>query len=279
LVGRALELAVLERHLRAEQTTDGTPRVLLLSGEPGIGKSRLLQEAVHQGVAEGLTVLAGGCHRQGSQEPYAPLLDALAQHVHAQAPGRLRAALVGCAWLVRLLPELATEPIEPLPAWTLAPGQERCLMFEAVVRYLTNVAGSAGTLLVLDDLQWAGRDALDLLATLARSAAEVPLRVLGAYRDTEVQPHDALSVMLADLAHAGLAARRLLGPLAPPEAQELLNGLLAGGPMTWACCGSGCCSGQGACRSSWSAMPRPCRRARRAGKARQRVGRTPSRGT
>ena len=72
LVGRALEVAVLERHLRAEQTTEGTPRVLLLSGEPAIGKSRLLQEAIHQGVAQGLTVLTGGCHRQGSQEPYAP---------------------------------------------------------------------------------------------------------------------------------------------------------------------------------------------------------------
>src|SRR5205823_5591830 len=84
------------------------------------------------------------------------------------------------------------------------------------------------TLLVLDDLQWAGPDALDLLATLDRSAAEVPLRVIGAYRDTEVQPQDPLSVMLADLAHAGLAARRVLGPLGSEEAEQLLDGLLAG---------------------------------------------------
>jgi predicted ATPase len=66
-----------------------------------------------------------------------------------------------------------------------------------------------------------------LLATLARSAAEVPLRVLGAYRDTEVQPHEPLSVLLADLAHAGLAARRLLTPLEREDAVHLLDDLLA----------------------------------------------------
>ena len=60
-----------------------------------------------------------------------------------------------------------------------------------------------GTLLLLDDLQWAGPDALDLIATLIRSDSAVPLRVVGAYRDTEVQPQDPLAVLLADLAHAG----------------------------------------------------------------------------
>jgi tetratricopeptide (TPR) repeat protein/transcriptional regulator with XRE-family HTH domain len=222
-VGRTRELALLQRHLAG-----AGPPVLLLAGEPGIGKTRLLRAAIPRAVAQGLRVLEGGCQRRGGQEPYAPLLGALQRHIRSRRLVQRRAELQGCAWLVRLLPELVSGPIEPLPAWTLAPEQEQRLMFEAVVRFLTNVAGSAGTLLVLDDLQWAGRDALDLLATLARSAAEVPLRVLGAYRDTEVQSQDPLSVMLADLAHAGQAARRLLGPLAPPEAQELLDGLLAG---------------------------------------------------
>src|SRR5918911_3762801 len=155
LVGRALELAVLERHLRVEQTTKGTPRVLLLSGEPGIGKSRLLQEAVQQGVAQGLTVLAGGCHRQGSQEPYAPLLDALAQHLHAQAPGQRRATLAGCAWLVRLLPELA-QTLEPLSPETLPPDQERRLMFAAGAPGLAQFAGPAGTPLFFREPQRGG---------------------------------------------------------------------------------------------------------------------------
>jgi predicted ATPase len=95
-----------------------------------------------------------------------------------------------------------------------------------VGRFLAKVAGPAGTLLVLDDLQWAGPDALDLLATLVRSAA-VPLRVVGAYRSTEVQPHEPLGVMPADLAHAGLAVHRTLAPHTPEEVGQLPDVLLA----------------------------------------------------
>jgi tetratricopeptide (TPR) repeat protein len=203
--------------------------VLLLAGEPGIGKTRLLQAIAQQAIAQGWSVLAGGCHRQGGQEPYAPLLEALDRHVRRQSSAQLSAALRGCAWLVRLLPELAAEPIEPLPAWTVTPEQERRLLFGAVLRYLANVAGPSGTLLLLDDLQWSGADALDLLAALARSTGEVPLRVVGAYRDLEVGPRAPLAALLTDLAHAGLARHRAVGPLSPEEAGQLLDGLLDGG--------------------------------------------------
>jgi tetratricopeptide (TPR) repeat protein/transcriptional regulator with XRE-family HTH domain len=218
-VGRGGELVLLERLLAGEG-----PPLLLLAGEPGIGKSRLLQEAGQRAGAHGLCVLAGGCQRRGDQAPYAPLLPALARHLQAQAPAQLRADLCGCAWLVRLLPELAGGPIEPLPAWALPPEQERRLLFAAVAQYLRNVAGPGGTLLLLDDLQWAGPDALALLASLLH--ADVPLRVIGAYRDTEVPAQDALAVALGDLAHAGLAGQHALGPLAPADAARLLAALL-----------------------------------------------------
>jgi transcriptional regulator with XRE-family HTH domain/predicted ATPase len=224
LVGRTRDLAAVERFLDG----DGPP-LLLLAGEPGIGKSRLLREAAAHAAGHGLRVLAGGCLRRGGQEPFAPLLDALEGYIRGQSPAHLRADLHGCAWLVRLLPELADGPIEPLPSRMLAPEQERRLMTLAVKRFLANVAGPAGTLLILDDLQWAGADALDLLATLVRVAAEVPLRVVGAYRTNEVGPHDPLAVMLADLAHAGLAVQRIVGPLMPWEAEQLLDLLLEGG--------------------------------------------------
>jgi transcriptional regulator with XRE-family HTH domain/tetratricopeptide (TPR) repeat protein len=223
-VGRAGELNLLERHLGGEG-----PPLLLLAGEPGIGKTRLLHAAAPRAVGHGLVVLEGGCQRRGGQEPYAPLLAALEGYIRRQTPAQQRAALRGCAWLVRLLPELADAPIEPLPAWTLPPGQERRLMFEAVVRFLTNVAEQgmgAGTLLLLDDLQWAGPDALDLLSTLAHAAADSGLRLVGAYRDTEVSLQDPLPVTLADLAHAGLATRHARGPLTTDEAGQLLDQLL-----------------------------------------------------
>jgi predicted ATPase len=223
LVGRRHELALLDRHLSGQG-----PPLLLLAGEPGIGKSRLLQEAACRAAERGWQVLQGGCSRRGSQEPYAPLLGALERYLRRRDPIHLRAELHGCAWLVRLLPDLAEGPIEPLPAWSLTPDQERHLMFRALVRFLTNVAVPGGTLLVLDDLQWAGSDALDLLTVLARAPADVPLRLVGAYRDTEVQPEDALSVSLADLARERLVVQRMLAPLAPEEAARLLDDLLAG---------------------------------------------------
>ena len=89
LVGHTHELARLAWHLAGE----GPP--LLLAGEPGIGKSRLLAEATHR--AQGWTVLPGGCQRRGEQEPFAPLLGALQGYLHGRAPAHLRAALHDCA--------------------------------------------------------------------------------------------------------------------------------------------------------------------------------------
>ncbi len=114
-------------------------------------------------------------------------------------------------------------------------------MFDAVARLLTNAARRAGRaadggiLLALDDLQWAGSDALDLLGALVRSAAPTtpsgehrPLRIVGAYRDTEVRPHDVLATALADWAHAGLVSHRALPTLTADERRQLLGALLAG---------------------------------------------------
>jgi len=221
-VGRASELHLIDQYL-----TGVGPPVLLLAGEPGIGKSRLLQEAGLRATSGGWQVLSGGCQRRGGQEPYAPMLEALERYLRRQQPARLRQELQDCAWLVRLLPELTSALLDPRPSSTLLPPeQERRLLFTAVARFLINVAGPAGTLLVLDDLQWAGTDALDLLAALARSDAGTRVRLIGAYRDTEVEPRDPLGMLLADLAHAARVTQRSLKPLTSGEVEELLDSLL-----------------------------------------------------
>jgi tetratricopeptide (TPR) repeat protein/transcriptional regulator with XRE-family HTH domain len=221
LVGRLAELEVLEQHL----ASNGSP-FLVLAGEPGIGKTRLLREAVRVGLSQGMSVLEGGCHRRSGEEPYAPLLAALKRFLAPRPAAQKRLDLQGCSWLVRLLPELVDEVGLAAPSWTLPPQQERRLMFEAVDRFLFNVAGPVGLLLVLDDLQWAGTDALDLLASIVRSGGGASLRVVGAYRDTEVQPPAPLPMLVADLVREGAAVRVSLGPLASPAARELLETML-----------------------------------------------------
>jgi tetratricopeptide (TPR) repeat protein len=217
LVGRAPELARLRQFVAGQDEP-----ALLLAGEPGIGKTRLLDEITVLAKTAGWTVVRGGCQRRSGQESFAPFASALASSYSARSRQEQRLALEGCAWLVRLLPELAASHMVPAPTLERAGEQERRLMFAAVGRYLTNVAGSAGALLVLDDLQWAGADALDLLASLVRTEHERPLRVLGAYRSTEVFGPHPLAAALADLARERLATEIALGPLAAHEADELL---------------------------------------------------------
>jgi tetratricopeptide (TPR) repeat protein len=222
LVGRGQELARLEQHLAGE----GTP-VLLLAGEPGIGKSRLLQEAAQEAREQGWVVLEGGCHPRSSQNPYAPVLSALERRLHRGPAPQLKRELEGCAWLGRLLPELVERGWVAEPSWMLPPEQERRLLFAGVARYLGNIAGAAGTLLVLDDLHWAGSDALDLLRSLLGTPDETPVRLVGAYRSTEVRTADPLGVLVAEWARAGLVSQNHLGALGASEARALLDSLLA----------------------------------------------------
>src|SRR6185312_958904 len=132
LVGRQRELSLLAQFLAGvDEWGRATPPLLLLAGEPGIGKTRLLEATVQQAVAQGRQVLFSGCHRRGGQEPYSPLLDALAQHLQRLPPSARSAALAACAWLGRLLPEVA-DALEPLTAGAVALEQERRLLFAAV---------------------------------------------------------------------------------------------------------------------------------------------------
>ena len=229
-VGRAAELAAIDRALGGEG-----PPLLLIAGEPGIGKSRLLAIAAERARAAGWAVVHGACHRRSDSEPYAPFPAALLRLLSARSPAQQRLDLQGCGWLSRLLPELTEAGILSVPTWTLPPDQERRLIFAAVGQLLVNVARPAGTLLLLDDMQWAGADALALLAALlhgvvASAETPVPLRAVVAYRQSDITPQHALAALIADFAREGLEARLPLGPLAPHEAATLLEALLAEDP-------------------------------------------------
>lgn len=217
LVGRASELELLEWHLAGQG-----PSVLVLAGEPGIGKTRLLRHAAEQAARRGQVVITGGCQRRSGQEPYAPFPQTLARHLATLPAPFVQRAVRESPWLVRLLPELAPLFSELSATPSLAPGQERRLLFDAVARLLAKLAQPMGMTLFLDDLHWAPGDALDLLTALVHDPACAHLRIVCAYRSTELRPEYPLAVMLADLAHAGLARQREIEGLSPKEAEQLL---------------------------------------------------------
>jgi transcriptional regulator with XRE-family HTH domain len=218
LIGRRTEVAELFTHLAG----DGPP-TLSYEGEPGIGKSRLLAEAVTMGTAAGMPVLVGVARR--GADPYAPLAEALADHVRRTSTGPLAAQLRGCAGLDALLPELADRfdgyGTGPTGARRAGSAQGRRLMFEATGRFLDNLAGTGRVLVVLDDLHLAGPDAAELLSFLVRRGWP-RLRLVVAYRSGEVAPSSPLGQCAAELARRRMVRGRRLAPLAPLEADALV---------------------------------------------------------
>lgn len=218
-IGREREWAWLQRELSGERP------LVLIAGKPGLGKSHLLGTATEWAAACGWQVLAAGCLRGSGSEPYAPLTGAIKGSIRSLPASGKSAQLGGCAWLVRLLPELLDEGVLEAPRHTLPADQERRLMIEAIERYLENIGG-AETLLVLDDLQWAGSDTVDLLTHLIRRARTGRVRILAAYRSTELAHDHPLAALVADLAQDDRVARLELTPLALPDAVRLASDLL-----------------------------------------------------
>jgi tetratricopeptide (TPR) repeat protein len=230
LAGREPELAELHRQLAGLG-----PAVLLFAGEPGIGKTRLLEEAASRAAQSGWRVVQGGSQRR-AQDPYAPLTGALLDALERLSAGERAHALRQAAGLELLLPELtaadqtAAATDDRAGHWverTVEPEQRRRLLFSAVERFLGAVAGEAGVLLVLDDLQWAGPDSLDLLATLFAAPRASAVRLIGAYRDSETDASRRLREFVADLAHSSRVRVCALEPLSPTESEQLATQLIA----------------------------------------------------
>ena len=225
LAGRDAEMAQIRQLLAG-----AGPPVLLLAGEPGMGKTRLLEEAASRGAGGGWGVARGGCLRR-AQDAYAPLSGALDDALQRLPTGQRAEALRQAGRVDLLLPELAPpggpDPGEGGVTAGVQPEQQRRLLVSSAGRLLGAVAGPAGTLLVLDDLHWAGPDAVDLLAALLAAAGSPPLRVIGAYRDSETPAR--LGEFVADLARASLVRVLPLGPLTDADAGRLLLQLAPAG--------------------------------------------------
>lgn len=201
LVARERELA--HAMTAADAVAAGSGRLLVLTGEPGVGKTRLAQEIMLTTRNRRFLVAAGRCYEPQESVPFYPFLDALAA-VYAGAPTGIRSQ-VPSEWpyLCRLLPEIH---IDAGPTTASTP-EEKQRLFREVTGFLQAIAAQVPMAILLDDLHWADGASLELLQHLARHTRGDRILLVGTYRNVDVGRHHPLEAALRDLSREDLVER------------------------------------------------------------------------
>jgi AAA ATPase-like protein/transcriptional activator len=194
-VGRDLELNLLNQAWNAAR--EGRAHLVLVSGEAGIGKSRLALELGRRVRAEGYVVAAARAYEAAGRLPWGPVVDllrsdALRSHIDT----------LGTVWraeLARLLPELleASPPPEPSRSGDLA---ARHRLFDAVGRA---IVGDRPRLLIIDDLQWCDAETIELIGFVIHSGQTAPVLIVGTVRSEEIPEQHPLAGGHLDVPAAG----------------------------------------------------------------------------
>ena len=200
-VGRAGELAALTADLDA--AVAGRGGVVLVAGEPGIGKTRLAEELAVRATARGAVVLWGRCWEGAGAPSFWPWVQVVRGYVQVQAgdPASLRHDLgAGAADIAQLVPAVH-DCIPDLPAPSpLEPEAARFRLFDSLAAFLRAAAARRPLLLVLDDLHWADVPSLAVLRFMSRELEGTGPLVVGSYRQSEVGQGHPLLAAVADLA-------------------------------------------------------------------------------
>ena len=199
LLARARELRELRSGLEA--AISGQGRLYLVSGEPGIGKSRLIDEFATHTSELHVRVLWGRCWEAGGAPAYWPWFQSLRSYVRTCDPTMLAADLgSGTADIAQLVPDIR-ELLHDVPPPTRSrdPDTARFRLFDATAAFLTRAAAREPLVLVLDDLHAADTPSLILLQFLARELGETRILVLASYRDTELGRGSPITLTLAEL--------------------------------------------------------------------------------
>jgi tetratricopeptide (TPR) repeat protein/transcriptional regulator with XRE-family HTH domain len=225
LIGREPELkALTDRWWRARQ---GHAHLALISGEPGIGKTRLAREVCARTRLDGAEVLSGSCYEFEAGAPYLPFVEGLRDWVGAQREAALREQLGATApELARLVPEIEAR-LGPLPSNpSLPPDEARLRLFDNVARFYQSLGSAHGLLIFLDDLHWADQGTLALLHYLLRRLHGARVLVLAAYRELELGRTHPLSAALVAWNRERLTSRVTLDRLSKEETGAMLAALL-----------------------------------------------------
>jgi DNA-binding winged helix-turn-helix (wHTH) protein/tetratricopeptide (TPR) repeat protein len=231
-IGRNMEMAKLRAGLA--DAAAGHGRLFLISGQPGIGKTRLVRELAATAEASGMRVLAGQCSEHDEAVPYLPFVEILESYAErASGPDVLRTVLGDEGpELARLLPKLNRTLPDLPPPIELPPQQARRHLFNCFCDFVARLAKEQPTLLILEDLHWADDSTLALLSHLSQRLSRLPLLVAGTYRDTELNVTSDLARTLENLLRGRLATALTLAGLRNEEVADMLSSLSGQTPPT-----------------------------------------------
>jgi len=229
LVGRSEQLATLDAALAAVQ--QGSPAALLIGGEAGVGKSRLISEFATRAATSGARVIVGGCLELGASGlPFAPFSAVLRQLVRDLGAPGIHELLSGRASreLGRLLPELG-EPAGPENE--AYQGEARARLFEQILTLFERLAQAGPVALIIEDAHWADRSTRDLLTFLICNQAGMRgLLIVVTFRSDELHRTHPLRALVAELGRISWVERSELPRLSKDESAEQIAAILAHEP-------------------------------------------------
>ena len=224
LVARDAERDQLMAALDAAAAGRGS--LVMIGGEPGVGKTRLAEEVMAEARRRGYLTLIGRCFESEGTPPYQPFIEVVEMAASQVEPERLRAALGESAGeIARLLPELRRRfPDIPEPM-DLPPEQERRYLFNSVRDFIARAAGVRPICCVFDDLHWADEASLLLLEHIAQNLSSLGVLAIGTYRDVELDLGRPLARTLDGLLRQRLAQRLSLKRLDAGGVRSMLSAL------------------------------------------------------
>jgi DNA-binding SARP family transcriptional activator len=221
-VGREAELRDLFAGL--EEALAGEGRLYLISGEPGIGKSRLLEHVARRARERGAGLVVGRCWEAGGAPAYWPWVQALRTYMRDREPELLRRELGRCAAdLAQILPELNDLYGELAAPPSTDPDGARFRLFEAATSFLRTSSLTQPLAIVLDDLHAADAPSLLLLRFVADGLTDARLFVIGAYRDVDPSLRDPLAETVAELRRLPVTRSLELGGLPEVDVASFIS--------------------------------------------------------